>query len=874
MNWIFPTADSPHIKLQSRLLTLAAAFLFFDCLVLTFAPAVRLHEWTGTVRWQQWVAWLIWLVGFSLLYRGVNRFLPDRDPYLVPIVGLLSGWGLVTIFRLNPDLGFRQTIWFVLCIAGLLVGIRYPRLLPILRRYKYVWLTSVLVLTVLTLFLGTYPGGTGDGPGLWLQMFGVYLQPSELLKLALIIYLAAYLADSMPAHFRFMQLLAPTLVVAGASIAILIAQRDLGTASIFILLYCLIVYVASGKRRVLLISFFVIVAALVAGYLTFDVIRLRIEAWLNPWLDPSGRSYQIVQSLMAVANGGLFGRGLGLGSPGVVPVAQSDFIYSAIAEEAGLFGAVALLAVMAILTIRGIEIALHAPNQYQRFLAIGISTTFIVQAGLIIGGNIRLFPLTGVTLPFVSYGGSSLVTSFFSFLLLLMISNQAEDQPAAIERLRPYTLIGSLFLTGLFVIALFTGWWSLIRSSSLLARSDNPRRAISDTYVLRGEILDRNNVVLAESTGTPGDYVRTIEVPSLSATVGYSNPDYGQTGIEYSMDGYLRGVEGNSPTIVWWDHALYGQYPPGLNIRLSIDSMLQSKADALLAGRKGAIALMNAESGELLVVATAPTFNANDLQANWSTWMADTNAPLLNRVSQGQYPLGTGVTAFLYATALQTGLPPVPSDLSAVDLQDCAVSPGPAPDLANLVISGCPIATRLLASAIAPATQMSMISRLGFFAQPNLPIETAKATSLSAPFTSSTLVSPPSSWRISPLQLLIAASALSNNGHVPSPILVTAYQDPSKDWIAMPDLSALKTADMLNAPAATENLATTSFPGWETISHMIDGDHTVDWFIAGTTPEWKGAPLALVVVLEGGNPETTRSIGEEMFLSAVTPFGS
>jgi len=547
---------------------------------------------------------------------------------------------------LNPSLGFRQTIWFSICIAGFLVGVRYSKLLPVLRRYKYVWLTSTLVITVLTLFLGTYPGGAGDGPGLWLDMFGIYLQPSEILKLVLIIYLAAYLADSMPAHFSIIQLLAPTLVVAGASIAILIAQRDLGTASIFIVLYTLIVYIASGKRRVLLISFFVILIGLVAGYLVFDVIRLRIEAWINPWLDPSGRSYQIVQSLMAVANGGLFGRGLGLGSPGVVPVAQSDFIYSAIVEEAGLMGAVALVIILAIITIRGIEIALHAPNQYQRFLAIGITSTFIVQAGLIIGGNIRLFPLTGVTLPFISYGGSSLVTSFFSFLLLLMISNQAEDQPAAIERLKPYTLIGSVFLAGLFVIGAFTGWWALIRPGSLLSRSDNPRRAISDMYVLRGRILDRNNVVLAQSTGTVGNYVRTIEVPSLSATVGYSNPDYGQTGIEFSMDGYLRGIEGNSPSTVWWDRTLYGQYPPGLDIRLSIDSTLQSKANELLEGRKGAIVLMNAASGEILAIATAPTFNANDLSTNWSIWMADQSAPLLNRVSQGQYPLGPGSTHF------------------------------------------------------------------------------------------------------------------------------------------------------------------------------------------------------------------------------------
>lgn len=855
-------------------MVLAALFLFLNCIVLTFAPAVRLHQWTGTVRWEQWVGWGVWLVGFSVLYHSVNRFLPDRDPYLVPMVGLLSGWGLITIFRLNPALGFRQTIWLVVCIVGFLIGIRFQKLLPVLRRYKYVWLTSILALTLLTLFLGTYPGGTGTGPGLWLDMFGIYLQPSEFLKLALIIYLAAYLADSLPAHFGIIQLLAPTLVVAGAAVVILIAQRDLGTASIFVILYTLIVYIASGRRRVLLISFFVIIIGLVSGYLIFDVIRLRIEAWINPWLDPSGRSYQIVQSLMTIGNGGVLGRGLGLGSPGVVPVAQSDFIFSAIAEEAGLIGAIGLAVILAIITVRGIEIALHAPNQYQRFLAIGISSTFIVQAGLIIGGNIRLFPLTGVTLPFVSYGGSSLVTSFFSFLLLLIISNQAEDQPATIERLKPYTLIGTIFLAGLFVIGLFTGWWSMVRASDLLTRSDNPRRAISDSYVLRGKILDRNNLILAESTGAVGHYVRTINLPSLSATVGYSNPDYGQTGIEYSMDGYLRGIEGNTTSTVWLAQSLYGQYPTGLDIRLSLDSSLQNKAESLLKDQKGAIVLINAVSGEILAMATAPTFNANELSTSWSTWMADKNAPLLNRVTQGQYPLGTAVSAFLYASALKSGLPPVPANLSASDLADCAVSPGSAPDLPSLVASGCPIATQILSKSIQPTVQWDLLTQLGFFAQPGLPVETASATTLTYPITTQTLTSPTSTWRISPLQLVIAAAALSDHGVVTSPVLVTAYKDPLDEWIALPVPSASKTVNPVEADTAAAALSMTSFPGWETISNVKNNDQTIVWFLAGTTPAWKATPLALVVVLEDGTPEKTRAIGEEMFLASVTPFGN
>ena len=358
------------------------------------------------------------------------------------------------------------------------------------------------------------------------------------MKILLIIYLSAYLADSLPAKFKLMQLLIPTLIIAGAALLILIAQRDLGTASLFIVLYTIIVYLASGKRRILFFSFIIIIAGLIAGYLVFDVINLRIEAWVNPWLDPRGRSYQIIQSIIAVANGGLFGRGIGLGSPGVVPVSHSDFIFPAIVEEFGIAGGIALVCLLAFFCIRGISISLHAPNQFQRFLAAGLTAYLSTQAILIMGGTIRLLPLTGVTLPFISYGGTSLVTSFFSGLLLLIISNQAEDNPAAITRSKPYLLVGSIFLTGFTAIALLITWWGFIKSDTLLERLDNPRRAISDRYVYRGTIFDRNNVALAEISGKVGAYTRILNYSPLSSVIGYSNANYGQTGIEYH-DGWV-----------------------------------------------------------------------------------------------------------------------------------------------------------------------------------------------------------------------------------------------------------------------------------------------------------------------------------------------
>ena len=873
MNFIFPSTPAPKDLLQSRLMKLTALFIFLCCLVLTFSPAVRLHTWLADYHWEQWVGFAVWICGFSLIYRQVNRSLPDRDPYLLPIIAILSGWGLIEIYRLNPSLGFRQTAWLGSCFLAMLVGFRIPQFFTILRRYKYVWLISGLILAILTFFLGTYPGGTG--PRLWLDIGGIYLQPSEFLKILLIIYLAAYLADSLPTHFRLIQLLTPTIILGGAALLILIAQRDLGTASLFIIIYTLIIYLASGKRRVLLFSFLGVVIALIAGYFLFDVIRLRIEAWINPWLDPAGRSYQIVQSLLAVANGGLFGRGIGLGSPGVVPVAQSDFIFSAICEEFGLAGAIALIIILAVLTIRGLGIALHAPNKFQRFLAAGVTSYLIAQSLLILGGTTRLLPLTGVTLPFISYGGSSLVTAFFSAFLLMMISNQSEDQPASIENGRSYIFVGSIFLVGLTLVAALVGWWSMIRADGLLLRTDNPRRAISDRYVVRGEILDRNNVVLAQSTGEKGSYVRTLTYPLLSATVGYSNPDYGQTGVEASMDNYLRGVAGNPTTTIWIARELYSQYPIGLNVRLSLDLKIQKQADTLMQGKTGGLILMNAKSGEILAVANAPTFDANQLDTQWQGWMKDTSAPLLNRATMGQYPAGTAVSSFILANYLaDRELPGVtPAFIWTVGSggeNSCAVSPGIDPDWASLISSGCTGAITSLMQNSTSTNLTNLFDELGFSTRPQIQIETSTASSIPSLSDVSQYITS-DSLRVSPLQLAIAAAEITNGGHKITPKLVSAYQSPMGDWILMSQNTPTAPLTKLDAPSAVNLLLQDKLPVWQTVAQVEDKGKTVSWYVAGTPTDWQGVPFVLVIALEESTAAQAEQIGQELIKNIFVP---
>lgn len=643
--------------------------MILAALELTLSPAVRARDWDVTYRWSHWLGVLIWVVGFFAVQRTAERYLPGRDPYLLPAGALLSGWGILTIWRLSPAYGLRQAVGLGFILGIFILGLRLSSGLSFLRRFKYLWLTSGLLLAASTLFLGTNP--LGYGPRLWLGCCGMYFQPSELLKLLLVVYLAAYLADRLPAGVQvqgfpsgqkiqghnplspnpihspgLLGLLIPTFLMTGLALLLLVVQRDLGTASIFLFLYTTVVYIATGRKRFLLIMALGLGLAALAGYALFDVVRLRIDAWLNPWVDPSGRSYQIVQSLIAVANGGISGRGLGLGSPTLVPIAHSDFIFAAMAEEGGLPMVIGMLGLIALIAERGLRAAIHASDSFQRYLAAGLTAYLVGQSVLIIGGNLRLLPLTGVTLPFVSLGGSSLFTSFLSLLCLLHISQRGQEQPVLSHppQTHLYLQLGGLLLAGLVAVGMMAGWWMVYRGPALITRTDNPRRAIIARSVRRGALLDRTDAPIDETVGQSGAYLRRYDYPALASVTGYDDPKYGQSGLEASLDDYLAGWRGNPGLKVWWEHLLYGQPPPGLDVRLTIDLGLQRTADNLLGNRRGALVLINAQSGEILAIASHPSFDPNTLEADFGQLIGAPDTPLLDRASLGRYttPVGLG----------------------------------------------------------------------------------------------------------------------------------------------------------------------------------------------------------------------------------------
>jgi len=382
-----------------------------------------------------WTYGLIFLglcVGASLFIRAA---LPHADPYLFPLVAVLASFGVVMLYRIDEDFAREQATWFVVGLAVFVATIVFLRDYRVLERYRY----TIALAGILLLLLPRVPGigAQVNGAYLAINLGPITFQPAELAKIAIIIFLASYLRDTRLVLMEGVRLkhLGPLLLVWGASMVLLVFIRDLGSSLMFFGGFLALVYVATSR-----ISFVAVGGGLFAAgawFFTSTVGHVgdRIDAWQNPFdrelfFQPVGGSYQIAQSLFAQADGGLFGQGFGqailnLERGRLLPAAETDLIYALIANELGLFGAAALIGVYLLIAERGFKIAMLATDSFSKLLATGLTAVFALQVFVIVGGVTKLIPLTGVTLPFISKGGSSIVANFILLALLLTVSNRA-----------------------------------------------------------------------------------------------------------------------------------------------------------------------------------------------------------------------------------------------------------------------------------------------------------------------------------------------------------------------------------------------------------------------------------------------------------------
>jgi cell division protein FtsW (lipid II flippase) len=402
-------------------------------------------------------------LGYIGLFAGAHlalvAFGHRGDQLLLPAVGVLGGFGMIMLNRMPQglagtgmfglDLGMAATqlLWFAIGIVVMLaiaIGLRDH---GILRHYKYTWGAIGVVLLLVTMIFGYEV----NGARLWVNLGPVSVQPGEIIKIVLVVFLAGYLAEtrtlltSARLRIGFLSIpplpyFLPMLVLFGIVMLIVVRLNDLGTALLFFGTFLTMLFVATGRRSYVLIGLVLFAAGSYVAYQLFGHVQLRFNVWLDPFADPLGAGFQPVRALYALGRGGLFGEGLGqglvtLGGGLTIPFVHTDFIFTAIAEELGLLGGFALLTVVAILVFRGLRIAALARDDFGALLAAGLTTSLGLQALIIIAGNTKLIPLTGITLPFVSYGGSSILASFAMIGLLLAISHRsatggpAEDAP-------------------------------------------------------------------------------------------------------------------------------------------------------------------------------------------------------------------------------------------------------------------------------------------------------------------------------------------------------------------------------------------------------------------------------------------------------------
>ncbi len=369
--------------------------------------------------------------------------LPNADPYLFPLMALLTAFGLVMVYRIDETLARDQANWFVLGLVLFALTIQLLRDYEVLERYRY----TIAAISILLLLAPRLPGigQPVNGAYLGVKLGPIAFQPAEFAKIGIVIFLASYLREhrevlivgarrilgvTLPPLKHF----GPMLVVWGASMFMLVFIRDLGSSLMFFTAFLALLYVATGRFSFVVIgmAMFLLGAWFFAS--TVPHVADRVEIWLHPYNHPHKAGYQILQSIFAQADGGLFGKGFGQGmittSTGgvLLPAAQTDTIYALIVNELGLFGACGLIATYLLITARGFKVALLADDGFSKLLATGLTAVFAIQAFVIIGGVTRVIPLTGVTLPFVSYGGSSIVANFVLLALLLLVSDRARRE--------------------------------------------------------------------------------------------------------------------------------------------------------------------------------------------------------------------------------------------------------------------------------------------------------------------------------------------------------------------------------------------------------------------------------------------------------------
>ncbi len=657
-------------------------------------------------------------VAFAAAHVAIRFLAPGADPVILPLTFVLAGIGIAFVTRLRSDLAMNQVLWLFLSIAAMIVVLFLVRNLDDLATYKYTLGIAGIVLLVIPMIFGVEQGGSK----LWIALGPFSFQPGEIAKVLIVLFLAAYLSENRellsastrsigPLALPKPQMLTPVLVMWGISLMVVIFERDLGSAVLFFTFLVVMVYVATGRLSYVIFAFLLLVLGAIICYSAFSHVRNRIQIWVDPFGNPDG-GYQIIQSLYSLADGDLIGTGIGKGMPKLIPVVESDFIFSAIGEEMGLLGGSAILIAYMLFAVRGFATAARAKSDISAFIAVGLTTSIAFQAFLIVGGCTRLLPLTGVTLPFMSQGGSSLLASFIVVGLLLRAGDEATGRESLItshtSSITPALnvdddtsskkaaaiahggnvrgrfgldtpesgVLGRVALGNRLtaLITLFTILFAalitnltfvqVVQAQKYRQMPNNNHTIAKSAYVQRGAIITADGQTLAESVSTgDGAYQRSYPNGSVAAhTVGYLSDRFGATGVESLMNDSLRGSENFSSLRSALD-SLAGRPTPGASVVLTLNYQMQLAAESALAPYQGAIVVLDPTTGAILAKASNPTYDLADI-ASVIESSEHGGSSLVDRTTQ-LYTPGSTFKVVTLAASIDSGLATLDTELDA-----------------------------------------------------------------------------------------------------------------------------------------------------------------------------------------------------------------
>ena len=601
-------------------------------------------------------------VAFLGCHFAVRKLAPNADPAILPITFALSGIGIAFVTRLAPEMAGRQLIWLFAGVAILILLLALIRSFDKLAEYKY----TFMIVGILLLLSPMLPivGSEVNGSRLWLQVGGFSFQPGELAKICIIIFLAGYLAQHRemlsvfswkvgPVHLPSLATLLPLIFMWALAFLVVVLEKDLGSALVLFLVFLVMLYVSTGKKLYIVVGVLMAAIASVLLYKYFGHVRTRVQIWQDPWADAQGSGYQLVQAIYSFADGGIFGVGIDKGLCTNIPYVESDFIFAGIAEECGLLGAAGVLLLYLTFAIRGICVAARAKSDVQCFIAVGATAIIILQAFIIVGGVTRLIPMTGITLPFISQGGTSLICGFIIVALLLKCGDEATGlntemkttmmrsvhadagvlgRSALSKRLTVQVIIYSLMFVAL--VANLT-YLMVIDADNVKNMSSNNHTIAKEESNERGTISMSDGTILAKSEKQDdGTYERVYPSGDLAShVVGYYSTRFGTSGLESSWNDTLKGTR-NMATVSDLLDYMMGTKVSGNDIKLTLNTNVQKAAQNALSGYKGSCVVMDPTTGEVLAMASSPTYDASDAENVLAQASSSDDSSLLNRATQ------------------------------------------------------------------------------------------------------------------------------------------------------------------------------------------------------------------------------------------------